>query len=727
MADSIGSLNVKLVASTDGLARDLNHGARLVKKFDKDVAQTGKANPGKQLTQDFRTAERASRSAGVSIGKAFAGGFVGAVAAMGAGDILGGIKDLAVGGVGLAAEFEKTKVAFDTMLGSGAKADAMLKEIRGFAAESPLTFDDAARGAKQLLAFGIEADQTVGTLRMLSDVAAGTGTELSQLTNAYGQVATAGRLMGTELLQFTQAGVPIIDELGKVLGKPKTEIKQLVEQGKVGFPEVVKAFKSMTEAGGKFDGMTEKFGKTFAGQVEQLKDAADQAKAALGKALIEELDLKGATRDLGRFVDKAKGFVNDIRPGLNFLGAWGRTAVSIYSDVARVFNTGFKSAKDLIGALIPQLRDADGLARSWMGFLKNAASNAVRFADVQGRIVSELARELPRLGFLDEALKDFKRFIEGDFKIDKVKLAEGFFEAGRMVIDVIGPIGDAIESIGERIDTYIIQPFKLVKSVLDENLVRVKAIVDLMKLGMGGPAKLAGLDVGKVIGDAAGDVTAIIDKEMARRGVPGLADAIEKYDVLRKERERNEIMRANADEAHRLNPKVFGLPPWAMDPNGNLRWSDRRRRDLGLVEQRVMPGLHSEQFAESMDTLGKALLKEVNRRMSRFGFDTDDIAGLFRTRPGGVRVPDGGFLKDVLPKDDGKYPLPAPMEYGSLEASQLAAALAAVPRVRELELSENLLRDLLKTNQEQLRESQEATRQLQRLQETIGATPKFIW
>lgn len=244
-------------------------------------------------------------------------------------DLAGKLGGVVIESVSLAANFEKTSIAFETLLGNADKAKGLLKDVSSFAQETPFSFTETAGYVKNLLAYGIQVDQTIPTIRALGDVASGTGVDLQRLVVAYGQVATAGQLYGTELRQFTEAGVPIIDALADVLGKPRNRIKDLIEQGKVGFPEVTRAFKRMTEEGGKFAGLTEKFGKSFAGQVEKLKDSIEIVKREFGGALIEELGLKEATQDLTAFSDKIKGLVNDVRPALRFVGELGKAGAQV--------------------------------------------------------------------------------------------------------------------------------------------------------------------------------------------------------------------------------------------------------------------------------------------------------------------------------------------------------------------------------------------------------------
>ena len=186
--------------------------------------------------------------------------------------------------VNIRGEFQKLETAFGVLLQSKEKASAMMREAVELAGTTPFSLQDVASGSKQLLAYGFEAKDITGTLRMLGDVAAGLGLPLERLTYLYGTTLTQGRLMSRDLMQFTTSGIPLLQELADQFGVTTKEVQALVEEGRVGFPEVQKAFESMTGAGGKFHGMMEEMSKTVTGQVEKLKDAIDVMFNEIGKS-----------------------------------------------------------------------------------------------------------------------------------------------------------------------------------------------------------------------------------------------------------------------------------------------------------------------------------------------------------------------------------------------------------------------------------------------------------
>lgn len=182
-------------------------------------------------------------------------------------------------------EFQQLEVAFETMLGSEEKATALMSEVAKTAAITPFGLQDVAGGAKQLLAYGVAAEDTIDTLVRLGDIAAGLSIPLNDLVYLYGTTMTQGRMFTQDLRQFQGRGIPLADELAKQFGVTKDKVGELVTAGRVGFEEMRKAIISMTSEGGKFGGLMENQSKTITGQLSNIEDAIDGMFNAIGKSL----------------------------------------------------------------------------------------------------------------------------------------------------------------------------------------------------------------------------------------------------------------------------------------------------------------------------------------------------------------------------------------------------------------------------------------------------------
>lgn len=186
--------------------------------------------------------------------------------------------------IAVRSQFQQLEIAFGTMLKSKEKANALMAQMTDLAAKTPFGLQEVSEGAKRLLAFQVPAEEVTETLRRMGDVAAGLGVPMGQLIHVYGQVKAQGKLMTNDLYQFMNAGIPIIAELSKVVGKSETEIKDMVSAGKIGFAEVQAVIKGMTDEGGLFYNLMAEQSKTLSGQLSNLEDNFDNMLNEIGKA-----------------------------------------------------------------------------------------------------------------------------------------------------------------------------------------------------------------------------------------------------------------------------------------------------------------------------------------------------------------------------------------------------------------------------------------------------------
>ena len=198
-------------------------------------------------------------------------------------------------------EYQQLEVAFETMLGSKSKADALMGQLIDTAAKTPFEMSEVAEASKMLLAYGMEGSKVNETLIRLGDIAAGLSMPLKDLAFLYGTTMVQGRLYTQDLNQFLGRGIPLADELAKQFGKNKSEVKKLVEEGKIGFPEVQKAIEALTGEGSKFGGLMDKQSKTIKGQLSNIEDAWEQMMNEIGKS--QEGNISGALDITGKLIE----------------------------------------------------------------------------------------------------------------------------------------------------------------------------------------------------------------------------------------------------------------------------------------------------------------------------------------------------------------------------------------------------------------------------------------
>lgn len=178
-------------------------------------------------------------------------------------------------------EFEKQKIALRSILGDVSKAETIFSQIKTLAVKSPFEFKDLASYAKQLSAFAIPYEELYDTTKRLADISAGLGVDMGRIILAYGQVRSAAFLRGQEVRQFTEAGIPLIDELAKKFTQLEGnvvsagEVFDRISKRMVSFEMVKEVLWDLTNEGGNFYNMQEELAESLAGKWANLRDSYD--------------------------------------------------------------------------------------------------------------------------------------------------------------------------------------------------------------------------------------------------------------------------------------------------------------------------------------------------------------------------------------------------------------------------------------------------------------------
>lgn len=196
-------------------------------------------------------------------------------------------------------------------------ADKLWQQTVDLAVRSPFRVGELVKYTKQLAAYRIETDKLHDTTKRLADVSAGLGVDMSRLILAYGQVRAAEYLRGTELRQFTEAGIPMLEELAKHFTELEgravstADVFGMISKRMVAFEDVEAVFKKMTDAGGVFYNMQEIQAETLKGQISNLHDSIDLMLNDIGKA--NDGVLKSGVQVAKFFVENWESVVNVMK------------------------------------------------------------------------------------------------------------------------------------------------------------------------------------------------------------------------------------------------------------------------------------------------------------------------------------------------------------------------------------------------------------------------------
>lgn len=346
MADNIGSMAVQITGSTTGLTSALKQSENHIGAFHKKVEKDGK---------EVSLLERLG---------------IGAVAGGAAGLTMKGldwIKDLVTGpaemlksmvfdSIKLAAEFEDIQADFKTILGSAQEGTALFKEIEEASDGMRISLRAGAESAKILLGVDIDAGQIVPTMKMLGDLAMGDAEKLKTLAQAYARIRDEGVVSEKTLRTLSKQGINLGNEIARAMGVDRTELKGLMEDGKVGFRDLQQAMIASTSEGGKFFGAIEERGKTLSGLIDNLKNNWEDFQRGFGQILIEEFGLKDVLSGLSDVVNFGKDNIEGIRPFVHEIAETLKSAAKVGIEFAFTFAIALADAADSMGSIASDMK-----------------------------------------------------------------------------------------------------------------------------------------------------------------------------------------------------------------------------------------------------------------------------------------------------------------------------------------------------------------------------------
>ncbi len=280
-------------------------------------------------------------------------------------------------------EFELQQVALRAIIQDGEAADKIFSQIKGLAIESPFQFKELTSYVKQLAAFSVETDNLYDVTKKLADISAGLGVDMGRIILAYGQVRSASVLRGQELRQFTEAGIPLVDELAKKFSELEGrvvsagEVFGKISNRMVSFQMVDEILTELTSEGGKFFDQQRLQAETLAGSISNLQDKYEIMLNDIGKA--NDGILKGGVNALAGLMEHWEALSTVIMSVVIALGTYNATiAISNALSNKLAVDTAFlaKTQKSLIAAQTALALSSEGLNATKVKLLRQVI-NAV--------------------------------------------------------------------------------------------------------------------------------------------------------------------------------------------------------------------------------------------------------------------------------------------------------------------------------------------------------------
>jgi len=267
-------------------------------------------------------------------------------------------------GVRVAAEIEQAEVAFQSMTGSAEEAADMIQKIREYAAVTPLTTRQLIGDARLLMNFQVATDKVLPTLKLLANVSGGSADRLHHLTLAFGQMSSAGRVLGQDLNQMTQAGWTPLPAIMQRTGESFIEIKKRMEDGRLSVHEVNIALIDAAMSGDKMAAQS----RTLSGRWSTLTDETEMLAGSLGEQLVPKLHMVIASFRMSvsmadRFSDAVGRAASFAESGLNKIGGNFPAISKAFDVVGKAFDKGAaqfdKSAASMAAEQMAAMRAAE--------------------------------------------------------------------------------------------------------------------------------------------------------------------------------------------------------------------------------------------------------------------------------------------------------------------------------------------------------------------------------
>lgn len=255
-------------------------------------------------------------------------------------------------------EFELQQRSLQAILQNKSQADQIFNKTVQLAVKSPFQIKELVTFTKQLAAYRIESDKLYDTTKRLADVSAGLGVDMGRLILAYGQVKAAAYLRGTEVRQFTEAGINMYGELQKLFKTrdqadyTTAQIVDMISKRKVTFEDVEQVFENLTSKEGIFYNMQEIQAETLQGKISNLKDSIDVMLNSIGKA--NEDTLKGAIDTVKVLIDNWETVVNIAKAFAPVIASMGITVwakkIGVANGTIGLFSVGLGKAGNAMKA-----------------------------------------------------------------------------------------------------------------------------------------------------------------------------------------------------------------------------------------------------------------------------------------------------------------------------------------------------------------------------------------
>ena len=424
-------------------------------------------------------------------------------------------------GLAYAGEYEETKVAFETMIGTAEETEALLARLTDFAAKTPFEMPGIQQVARGLLTFGERGDELMDTLKVLGDASGGTAMNFQMLGMVFNQVRGVGKLLTQDFRQLSTRGILFLTDIAKYYNVTEAEANSMLSTGKIAFEDVKEILRQTTEEGGRNFNMMEKQSKTYKGLMSTLSDNIGLTFRAVGEGILPVA--RNITDMMNKVVDSFRAVVAALGPVAGYVTVATTAVVSLTTAImsARVamqmmgltfkqvlIGSGWGIALLAIGIAVGLLLAGIQKLYTWLMSLKpvqEAVAIAMsRIKDAWSRLSIVIVEAG---GKIYKALSDAASRILASFGIKMEDLPYIIGTAFAELVDVFADIVITLIRDLERMVEGFIWMWDKIKGIIDMGWYLIKwstgittaiMLVQLALAGMGYTAKQSGQELNKL-------------------------------------------------------------------------------------------------------------------------------------------------------------------------------------------------------------------------------------
>ena len=224
-------------------------------------------------------------------------------------------------------QFDQLEVVITKFVGNAKAAKRLIDDVSSFAVKSPFNLLDITNSTRQLLAFGVQSKDVMHTLHLLSDLAAGSGQRIEDITRLYGTSMTRGRVYSREMYQFASRGIPIWQAMSKTMGVSTEELQKMITKGKIGFKELQISLEGLAGVGGKYYGVSDTIAATTYGRLSNLEDKWKVALRGIGNA--NEGIINGGIEMTSTLIENWSTVADTIKGVVLAVGAYKASQIAV--------------------------------------------------------------------------------------------------------------------------------------------------------------------------------------------------------------------------------------------------------------------------------------------------------------------------------------------------------------------------------------------------------------